>query len=489
MNKLLKLIIFLTLFIVVNDIHGQNKPTGLELSLSNATGIKIEGPHRFIKIAGIDGLQVTSLKTKAWFETSFLNSDKGTLSLWMSPIEDINKFPLVGSSENMVHYPLISDHFPLYESDSCAFSLYYSGNHYPRVIGRFTKGSFWGQMDYGLAPFVYAEDLPLKKGQWYFFALTWDKPAGTLKMYINGELVGHNFSAKSFLRAGNRLYIGNPLMVLSNLKIQSDAADKSEIITAYQQLRPMSNTVSENTIREIVIPQTKPAISFKPDASWKKAYECSFTDPEEFKKWTFQTGDLYRNKFKLEITKDGLYFETPDIIHTESRGYLWCPVSVEGDQWIEYEFQLLSPKGLALIIMCASGLQGEDIINDHGLMKTGAMRDMLTNYRNYHWEYMRRVEAMRTDVETQYVAKNPWGKGLYVGCIPRLDQNRWYKMQFIKKGNRLYGAIDGKTVFEIEDDPYDNNGPLFNSGRVVLRQMYHTIMRYRNFVIYTKDNN
>ncbi len=198
---------------------------------------------------------------------------------------------------------------------------------------------------------------------------------------------------------------------------------------------------------------------------------------------------MYRDKFKLEITKDGLYFETPDIIHTESRGYLWSPVSVEGDQWIEYEFQLVSSKGLALLIMCASGLQGEDIIQDHGLKKTGSMSDMLTNYRNYHWEYVRRVEAMRTDVETQYVHKNPWGKTLYVGCIPRFERYRWYKMQFIKKGNRLYGAIDGKVVFDVEENPYDNNGPLLNSGRVVLRQMYHTAMKYRNFVIYTRDNN
>ena len=115
------------------------------------------------------------------------------------------------------------------------------------------------------------------------------------------------------------------------------------------------------------------------------------------------------------------------------------------------------------------------------------MSDMLSNYRNYHWEYMRRVEAMRTDVETQYLHKNPWGKGLYVGCLPRFEQNRWYKMQMIKKGKHLYGAIDGKLVFDVEEDPYDNNGPLLDRGRVVLRQMYHTAMRYRNFVTYTKN--
>jgi hypothetical protein len=486
MKKLLKIF---ALLLAVIQLHGQNKPEGIDVKLSDASHITIEGSHRFIKIAGITGLQVTSLKTKAYVESPAMNAEKGSLSIWMSPMEDMNKFPNVGESVSMLQYPLVSDYFPPNKTDSSSFSVYYQGNHYPRVFGRFTKGSFWGQMDYGLAPFVYAEDLPLKKGQWYNFIITWDKPAHVLKMYINGMLVGHNFSAKSFQKAGNRLYVGNPLMVISRLKIQPEVLSEQQVENTYQQLRPESNLVSENTIREIVRPQNKPAIPFKPDASWKKAYECSFTNPEEFKKWTFQTGDLYRDKFKLEITKEGLYFETPDIIHTESRGYLWSPVSIEGDQWIEYEFQLVSPKGLALLIICATGLQGEDIINDHGLRKTGAMSDMNRNYRNYHWEYMRRVEAMRTDVETQYVSKNPWGKGLYVGCIPRFEQNRWYKMQFIKKGNRLYGAIDGKTVFDVEENPYDNNGSLLNSGRVVLRQMYHTAMKYRNFVIYTKDNN
>ncbi len=69
-------------------------------------------------------------------------------------------------------------------------------------------------------------------------------------------------------------------------------------------------------------------------------------------------GDKFRDRFKLDITENGLYWETPDIIDTESRGYLWCPAKVEGDQWIEFEFQLVSPKGLALVMMCASGSQG-----------------------------------------------------------------------------------------------------------------------------------
>jgi len=147
---------------------------------------------------------------------------------------------------------------------------------------------------------------------------------------------------------------------------------------------------------------------------------------------------------------------------------------------------MISPRGLALVMWCASGMQGEDVIGDHGLTQSGSMGSMLSRYRNYHWEFVRRVEAMRTDVETQYVNKNPWSKSLYVGCVPRFEPNKWYRLSCIKVGNRLIGLLDGKVVFDVEDDPYDNNGPLLNSGRIVLRQMYHTAMRYRNFVVYRK---
>ncbi|MCK9412899.1 MAG: DUF1961 family protein [Prolixibacteraceae bacterium] len=474
------------MLVLSNYAWSQNKQAALDIPMNNETNLIIDGPHRFVKIAGITGLHVSSLKTKAFVETTALQSGRGTISVWMSPLENIDKAPAYGLN---AIFPLLSDYYPPSKVDSCRFSVYYWGSGYPRVIARFTDGGFWQQMDYGLASFVYAESLPLQKGEWYHVAVTWDKPKETIAMYINGELVGHNYSAKSFKLAKNKIHIGNPLMVLSGLKVQTESLSKDEVRKEYLYGRPQTNQFSDQTIRQIVNPQDKPAITSRLDGSWKKVYECNFTKKSDLDSWTFQTGEKFRDKFKLDITENGLYWETPEMIDTESRGYLWCPAKVEGDQWIEFEFQLVSPKGLALLMMCASGMQGEDIIEDQGLRKTGSMGDMNANYRNYHWEYVRRVEAMRTDVETQYVCKNPWGKGLYVGCVPRLERNRWIKIRYIKVGNKICGSFDGKTVFEVEDSAYNNNGPLLNSGRVVLRQMYNTAMRYRNFVIYSKKSN
>jgi hypothetical protein len=452
------------------------------VSLHDSTGIHIEGPHKFVAVNGITGLHVTSLHTDAWIESGALQSSEGAVSLWMSPLEDIDKSPNVQGS---LVYPLISDKPQTVIDDSTHFSIYYQGTGYPRLIGRFTDGSFWGQMDYGIAPFVYAESLKLFKGQWYHIVVNWNKNMKQLSMFINGEMVGHNLSAKSFAVAGNKLYVGNPLMVISNLSIQKKVLSEQQINKAYKSNRPATNQVSDSMIRSVVRPVDNGAAA-ELDDTWKKVYSCAFTKSSDLKAWTFQTGDKYRDKFTLAVAADGLLWKTPDIIHTESRGYLWCPFYVEGDVCVEYEFQLLSPKGLALVIMCASGTRGEDIIRDQGLKNTGSMADMNANYRNYHWEYVRRVEAMRTDVETQYVNKNPWGKSLFVGCTNRLEENKWIKIKFMKTGNRISGELNGKKIFDVKDSGFDNNGPLLNSGRIVLRQMYATSMKYRNFTIYQK---
>ncbi len=164
------------------------------------------------------------------------------------------------------------------------------------------------------------------------------------------------------------------MKILNTVK---NGLSSEEVKKEYLSMRPVSNQPSDNVIRNIVIPQNKPAFNFNLDDSWEKVYDCSFTKKSDLDGWIFQTGDKFRDKFKLDITENGLYWETPAIIDAESRGSLWCPVKVEGDQWIEFEFQLVSPKGLALLMICASGIQGEDIIDDHGLSKTGSMGEML----------------------------------------------------------------------------------------------------------------
>lgn len=413
------------------------------------------------------------------------------MSFWFSPLEDLDFFPTTPGMSQLVpgaeSFPLVSDVFPAQQIGKMSFGVYWTGG-YPQLVGKFTPttGHIMAHLDYGLAPFVYAERLTLRRGSWYFVVLTWDRPAQKLRLYVNGRMMGYYDSAGGFAEPSEELYLGNPMMIMRELTIEEAVLEEGEVLARYREKRPAGNDRADEDIRQAVDILERPPLNLKQDSSWKETYACGFNRQKELDEWVFQTGDKLRDQFELRATQEGLLAATPRMIDTESRMYLWSPRIFEGDQWIEYDFRLESPTGLSLLVVCCRGPQREDFILERGVEKTGSMGTILGKTVNYHWEYMRRVEMMRRDVETQYLSKNPWHWRLHYGCIPRLEQNRWYRLRFVKSGHRLHGSIDQKTVFDVVDDASANNGPLLNFGRIGLRQMYNTTMRYRNLVVYGK---
>ncbi|MEB2364255.1 MAG: DUF1961 family protein [Bryobacterales bacterium] len=85
------------------------------------------------------------------------------------------------------------------------------------------------------------------------------------------------------------------------------------------------------------------------------------------------------------------------------------------------------------------------------------------------------------------MSKNPFSRHLHSACIPRLEQDRWRRLRLVKAGERLHGSIDGRTVFDVHDVPFQNNGPVYSFGRIALRQMYKTKMRYRDLVVHSRN--
>ena len=58
---------------------------------------------------------------------------------------------------------------------------------------------------------------------------------------LAGKMVGHNVLAKNFKSGNNKIYIGNPLMILSGLKIQTEILSSEEVKKEYFSMRPVSN--------------------------------------------------------------------------------------------------------------------------------------------------------------------------------------------------------------------------------------------------------
>ncbi len=482
------------LLCLVAAAGGEKEETGektsrLRVPLTDATGIRISGKHRFIEVAGLTGYNPLSLKTRALVATHLPRGEAGTLSVWASPLEDldINRFVHARlPDKDLLNYPLVSDADTPWKVTEAGFALYWKTS-FPPVMARFQSGKCWDTMAYGRGAWTYAEDLPLRKGCWYHFVMTWDRKAKETALYVNGVTVGRNDRADGFGRAGGEINIGNPMMVVRELTMRDSAMSAAEIAKLFEAGRPAKKEAIDERVRERHAVRDLPPLDVKRDDTWKQAYSCPFRKPEDLEGWKQQTGPRYRGQFTVKTTDEGLLFQTPDTIDYDSRMNLWCPKAFEGDIWVEFDFRPEGAEGLALVMIHASGVQREDI-TEHGLVDVGAMWPMMSRYRNYHWEYMRRVPFMRKDVETQYFHKNPMMRLLAYGVIPRLERNRWHRLRLVRLGRRLHGSIGGRTVFDVTDSPEDNNGPVYGAGRLALRQMYRTKMRYRDLTVWTRPD-
>lgn len=471
----------------VKVFGSDSNPEKFFASLNDLTNLTTEGEYRFVTINGLKGFQPTSIHTKAFIKTNLHQGEKGTISFWFSPMEELDFFPSAGSrpkeDPNAFDYPFISDVFPPNQTNKMNFGIVWH-NGDPQILGKFSSGGIWSKMDYTLPPFAFIEKIPIHPGSWYHLAMTWDKNAGQIEIYTNGVLMGFNHQAADFMKGNEVLYIGCPMMVMRELSITQEIMSPDQLKIEYLKHKIPANKQADAEIAKLTTPAYGPQSDLKIDDSWEKAYVCSFTQKSDLDGWHFQTDEEYLDSMIVETSPEGLFFKTPDKIDNATRLTLWGPKTFEGDQCLDVDFRLETPRGLALVFLCASGVAREDFINDHELKMTGKMSPILGGTRNYHWEFVRRVNVIRTDMETQSVYKNPWGKHLHLGVIPKIEQDKWYKLRMIKIGDRIQGSIDGKIVFDVTDHPDQHHGPVFNFGRIGIRHMYHTGVWHRNLVVY-----
>jgi hypothetical protein len=280
--------------------------------------------------------------------------------------------------------------------------------------------------------------------------------------------------------------LGNPCMMVSDFIISDEVWSASRVAQDYAAA---ANVLPTNVVAEVqscCLPVERAQLEITRGPDWQEEMALSLTREEDLRGWLRQ-GPQFQALRQLRTTSEGLLIQTPDELAKDTRTYLWSPRPFEGDLWIEFDFRPESPRGLALLVACASGIQREDFIADHGLPKGGAMGTIISDrVRNYHWEFFRRVEAMRTDYETQVLVKNTWEHPLGFAVMPSLGQGEWHRLRFVKSGSRIHGSLDDRTVFDVRDEPWLGSGPVYNFGRIALRQMYHTTMRYRNLTVHTR---
>jgi hypothetical protein len=481
--------IIMLIFLNCSAQQLQSKTERFFASFTDLTSLTVTGKRRFVTIDGQTGFQPTSLHTRAYIETTAHQGDEGTISFWFSPLEDLDFFPRAGNQTdrdpNAFDYPLISDVFPPNRIRDMKFGIYWH-NGDPQIMCKLSTGNDGSKEENFYPAYAYIEKVPLRAGRWYQMTVTWSKVKKKIDVFVNGLLMGANHKASDFMQSGTKLYIGCPMMVMRDLTITHGMLSAEKVKADYEHHRPSSGSRTEAELLPLSVPPAPAVSDLKRDESWQKAYDCPFTKGTDLDGWSVQTDTAYLHTVTTRITPEGLYFKTTDQAIPDARCTLWGPRIFEGDQWLELDFRIESPEGLALIVLCAGGVGREDFIGDHGLEMTGKMSPILGSTRNYHWEFLRRVNVIRRDVETQAVYKNPWMKHMYYGLIPKLEQGRWYHLQMVKTGNRVRGSLDNRMIFDFEDDPNAFAGPVLNFGRIGLRHMWQTTVRYKNLAVYER---
>ena len=172
-------------------------------------------------------------------------------------------------------------------------------------------------------------------------------------------------------------------------------------------------------------------------------------------------------------------------IADHGHAYFWFPDFVEGDVRLDYDFQILEPGGLSLIMVQAAGIHGERFLEDYPRRTSGAMRMVAwEDVRNYHLEYYREMDDVRNDLATFALVKNPWLRPLgYATRTWQWQMNRWYHLCFAQQEGSLRLFIDDDLVIDARDDAFNNNGPLLQRGYVALRCMFRTAMRFKDVSI------
>ena len=400
--------------------------------------------------------------------------------------------------KNIHNYVLMSDdQIEFDDVEEAGFALVYRFNWNDQMFAKFYKGKIGRGALYPQHAITVGGQLSLQKSTWYQVGISWDREGGDYRVYINGIQISRAtiFLEKLQTSCGPYLYMGNPSFVFSELKFYDVCFKPKQFQQIYEEEAVYCDEELQAHLLAVHTGNALRSENWIPDKTWKKKVELSLKNEEDLEKFYIQGC-----KEAVSVTSDGFSIQThqrrtPEAIvekpdsYDPDQVYLWLKEWLEGDVAIEYEFMPEKENGLSLVMFQASGMHREDFMKDYPLRTTGSMRMVHgENVRNYHWEYFREMDDVRHDIGSNILVKNPWGYPLAYQCIPkRLEQNQWHKIQIIQEEARILGIIDGKVIFDVEDQADSNNGPILNSGHIAIRCMWKTRLRIRNLRVFNRE--
>ena len=452
------------------------------------------------------GLTFSSIRGRAALPRHSVAANKGSLAFWVLPLQEISPeahYPNHALSNPFYNlFVFLSDREAVEDVQAANFSLFLATDWYPGLTAKFTGGltddRIYGQA-LAQATSNYFEFLP---HNWYQIAATWDREKGDYRIYANGVLVAvSDVFAKTppnHDAPAPTIYFGNPGYAMGQVDFFDRIISPIEVESIFVKNGGRTDTELLRTLEmrytgNNLVPFSAPAMEVD---GWVRRKKLSLKDSAQDAEFFHQgCGSC------LHYSSEGLRITTPSMeefmrkngrsIYDMTRMYIWTRDQFEGDLHVTAEFKIHQHGGLALWMLQAAGMQGEDFLNDYPLRSDGSMHVVCwEDVRNYHWEFYREMLDTRNDLVSHAVIKNPYFCPVAFQVENRCwELDRWYRVTFLQENNRLRGAIDDVTVFDVKDSGLTNNGPVMRQGRVALRLMMRSDMTFRNLEISSRSDN
>lgn len=461
---------------------------------------------RLINWQGRSGRLVESIHVRQTFECGdALNHAKGTLSVWVLPMETLNtQVPpahITQRESDAVYWPILTDSAEPLKQGSGNFALFWDGGWYPQLRVQFFKGHLYGTPEPVQKPIALAGHFTFRAMCWYQITITWDDSRDWLGLYVNGFLVGTQNRLHTLQRTpcGQRLAMGCPGLGIGEILFEADCADGAEVLNGYTEARTRENTEIDAEIGRTFAGKDAKQLNWRPEGGWRPFYRSSLKGRTVLKDFYLQgmaeaveetaEGLSVRTRLQRSRPEKDTVGELGGLHEDRDQVYLWLLPVVEGDVAVEFEFMPMKENGLSMVILQAAGMHGEAFMEDWPRRSNGWMNTVYgENVRNYHWEYFREMDDCRNDVASHVLVKNPWLWPLHYQCQDRLlEQNRWHKLQFVQEGPLLRGAINGQQVIDCIDTDTTGHGPIYRGGNVGIRCMWKSAFLFRNLKIWQRS--
>jgi len=459
-----------------------------------------QGPFRLLSHQGRLGLQGQSVQSRLVLPVDINRMPAGTLTQWILPVEELSYRYSCGDSRgahpgvDANNHILIGDHPDHENVHDSAFALIWDCGWYPQYWVKFFKKYLYHS---GFQPtpklLAAAGHMSFERLRWVQVAVTWDKPSSYAAIYVNGICISESPDNEGPLEAdpcGTQLYAGSTAFAVGDITVLDRKLEHAGLWEQFEKENTQPDPAYQQKLKDMYYGENPGGLSFQPDAEWSRELTLSLKEPDHLKAFYVQG-----MKDSPSITPEGLEIHTseemPDMKKQEEdrcQMYLWSEQSFEGDLYLTYEYMPLKEGGLSLLLTQASGLQGEDFLNEYPRRTTGSMSMVCwENVRNYHWEYYREVSDVPPGSATSGLIKNPWITPLaYRRVLEPTEKNVWHRLEFLQQGERIRGALDGVLQFDVLDSGSRGNGPVYRHGHFAIRCMLRSHLRFRNLEVWNR---